>query len=147
MTAYTPIYALPFQELPWPPDGPNLGEDLALAIEALLVSMDASLDALEAGGYTYQQTIPVTASGNFVKATYPGLRAVMVHVYGPGGAGGGSGTTIAGQSSKGAGGASGGYSRKFILASALAASEVVTVGTGGVGAANANGGNGSGASS
>lgn len=37
----TPVYALPFQGLTDPPNGPTLGEDLALAVEAELARIDA----------------------------------------------------------------------------------------------------------
>ena len=40
MPAITPVYGFPFQTLTDPPDGPNLGEDLALAVEAALRSVD-----------------------------------------------------------------------------------------------------------
>ncbi len=70
-----------------------------------------------------------------------GLKYVIVTVVGAGGAGGGalSGTTGASAGSGGGGGAS---AKVLIDASALGASETVTVGAGGVGAAGADGGAG-----
>lgn len=41
----TPIYALPYQSLADPPDGPHLGSDLALAVEAQLARIDALVTA------------------------------------------------------------------------------------------------------
>lgn len=40
MSATTPVYALPYQELTDPPHGPDLGRLLALAVEAELVRID-----------------------------------------------------------------------------------------------------------
>ncbi len=41
----TPTYGWPYQSLTDPPDGPNLGEDLALAIEATVASLAATVAA------------------------------------------------------------------------------------------------------
>lgn len=41
MPVFTPTYGWPFQALTDPPDGPNLGEDLALAIEATMKTVDS----------------------------------------------------------------------------------------------------------
>lgn len=97
------------------------------------------LSAWANGGYTPGATVQFTSGGSFTKASYPGLRAVKVRVQAAGGAGGGAAATTGSQGSVGAGGAGGGYSEAFVLASALAASETVTVGTGGAGASSANG--------
>jgi hypothetical protein len=72
-----------------------------------------------------------TASSTFSKANYPGMLAARVHVIGGGGGGGGCSAPAAGQNSEAAGGGGGGYSVEVIAASALAASETVTVGAGG----------------
>lgn len=94
-----------------------------------------------AAGYMYSQTIYFTGSGSFVKATYPGLRAVMVELAGGGGGGGGAGAAAASNAAAGGGGGGGGYSRRFMLAATLAASETVTIGAAGTGgAAGANNG-------
>lgn len=45
MPATTPIYALPYQGLSDPPHGPDLGENLALAVEAQLARIDAAAAA------------------------------------------------------------------------------------------------------
>jgi len=96
-----------------------------------------------AGGFQYSQTITYTASGTFTKATYPGLRAVRMRVQAGGGAGGGAQATSATQGSAGGGGQAGNYAEKWVLASALGASETVTVGAAGAantGAAGSAGG-------
>ena len=89
-------------------------------------------------GYVPGPPIYFTASGNFVKANYPGLVAVIVECQGGGGGGGGSGTTGAGEASAGSGGGGGGYSRSLILVGDLDASEAVTVGAGGAPASVGN---------
>ena len=81
-----------------------------------------------------------TSSGTYTKPA--NLKYAVFHVQGGGGGGGGAGTTGASQGSCGAGGGGGGYSRKVVLASAIGATETVTVGAGGAGAA-AIGGTGS----
>ena len=68
-----------------------------------------------------------------------GLQYVVVEVVGGGGAGGGAAATDGSTYSSGGGGCGGGYARKKILASALAASEVITVGAGGAGVAGGAG--------
>jgi hypothetical protein len=45
--ATTPTYGWPYQTLSDRPDGPNLGEDLALAIEATVVALAARVSTLE----------------------------------------------------------------------------------------------------
>jgi hypothetical protein len=45
MPLTTPVYGWPYQTLTDAPDGPNLGEDLALAIEATLQSNLASINS------------------------------------------------------------------------------------------------------
>jgi hypothetical protein len=46
--ATTPVFTWPYQALTDPPDGPNLGEDLALAIEATVVSYAGQIAATNA---------------------------------------------------------------------------------------------------
>ncbi|WP_116051673.1 hypothetical protein [Amycolatopsis palatopharyngis] len=75
-----------------------------------------------------------------------GLKYAVVEVQGGGGAGGGAQATGAGQSSAGAGGQGGAYARTTFAASALGASEQVTVGAGG-GGVSGGGGNAGGTSS
>ena len=48
MADTTPTYGWPYQELGDPPDGADLGQDLALAIEATVDSIDDRLDTAEA---------------------------------------------------------------------------------------------------
>lgn len=48
----TPIYGLPYQSLTDPPDGPNLGEDLALAVEDELARIDGDVSAVPASVLT-----------------------------------------------------------------------------------------------
>lgn len=91
------------------------------------------------GGYFPGTRVQFTSGGSFTKASYPGLRAVIVEVQAGGGAGGGAEPTGAAEASLGGGGAAGGWSRKFILASALATSETVTVGAGGTGVSGTDG--------
>jgi len=94
-------------------------------------------------GYQYWQTIAYTASGTFVKADYPGMRAVRMRVQGAGGGGGGAQATSATQGSAGGGGQAGNYAEKWALSTALSASETVTVGAAGAvtaGAAGSTGG-------
>jgi hypothetical protein len=100
-------------------------------------------------GYLYGGTtvLYTTAGGTFSKASYPGLRAVMVHCYGPGGAGGGSTTGASGAHGFGSGGGSGGYSRAWLPVASLGTNETVTVGTGGTGVSAGTGNNGSSATS
>jgi hypothetical protein len=68
MTVYTPVYGWPFQALGDPPDGPNLGEDLALAIEATMQQVAAlsnqaaiSVQALQNKPFCELQTAAVQA--------------------------------------------------------------------------------------
>lgn len=86
-----------------------------------------------------QQVVRFTAGGSFTKASYPSMKFIRVRVVGGGGAGGGAASTGAGQSSAGSGGAAAGYAEKIIQAASLAASETVTVGTGGLGVSGAAG--------
>lgn len=93
-------------------------------------------------GYTYSSSQYFTSNGSFTKASFSGIRAVIVELVGGGGGGGGAGSTSAGQQSAGGGGGAGEYARKFILEGSLSASETVTVGAAGSASAGANGGNG-----
>jgi hypothetical protein len=94
-------------------------------------------------GYRLAQTVILTSSGTFSKASYPGIRAIRVKTIGGGGAGGGAPTvTTSGNHTAGGGGGGGGYAEAFLLASALASSETVTIGAGGTGVSGTTGGNG-----
>ena len=87
-------------------------------------------------------TINYTSSGTYTKATN-NPSYIEVEVIGGGGGGGGSFLTA----TVGAGGGSGGYSRKKILASALSASETVTVGVAGTAGTTAGSAGGAGGTS
>jgi hypothetical protein len=89
--------------------------------------------------YNLVQTLYLTSSGTFTKATYPWLRAIRVRLIGGGGGGGGAATTISGVVSVGASGGAGAYAESFITdISGLSASETVTVGSSGAGGAAGN---------
>jgi hypothetical protein len=124
MPDVTSPFAFPY------PEDTDLVRDGATDIENLATGVNDYL----AGGYLYQQTVYYTSSGSFVKADYPGLRAIRVRMVGGGGGGSGaSASTI----QSGAGGGGGDYSESFITDIAgLDASVVVTRGSGGAGSAN-----------
>jgi hypothetical protein len=77
-----------------------------------------------------------TATGTYTPTT--GMGRCVVECVGGGGGGGISGAAGAGQASFGMGGGAGGYSRKFLTAAQVGASQAVTIGAGGA----ANGGTG-----
>lgn len=82
-----------------------------------------------------------TASGTYTKATNnPSF--IIAELIGGGGGGGGCDSNT-GAAAAGGGGGAGGFCRKKILASALSASETVTVGAGGAGGLGPTGPNGS----
>lgn len=81
-------------------------------------------------------TIVFNSSGTFIKANYPGLRAIRVQVFGAGGGGGGGASTPV----QPAGGGSGGYGEKYFLDGELPSSCAVVVGTGGAGGYNTGNG-------
>jgi hypothetical protein len=92
--------------------------------------LNAPADAFWAG---YAQQLKYTASGTFTKASYPGLRGIIVECQGGGGGGGGTGATAAGTVAAAAGGGGGGFIRCWIPVSTLGTSETVTVGAAGAG--------------
>ena len=108
-------------------------------------SVADAINAIEpaAGALRYQQTIYYTASGAFVKASYPWLAAVEVEVQGAGG-GGGAETCAAGKASGGAGGGAGAWATRLIPVGSLSASETITLGAGGTAGSgpSTDGGNG-----
>jgi hypothetical protein len=101
-------------------------------INALADALDVDVQAL-AGGYKLAAIVQLTSSGNFTKGSYAGIKAIEVEVVGAGGGSGFAAATSGAQISFGEGGGGGGYGHGFILAGALATSETVTVGVGGVG--------------
>lgn len=60
--ATTPVYALPYQTLTDQPDGPSLGEDLALAVEAELVRIDGDVSGIDTRVTTLEATTLLVAS-------------------------------------------------------------------------------------
>lgn len=82
------------------------------------------------------------SNDTFDKADWPGLRAILVDLVGSGGAGGGAPASTASNFALGNGGGAGGHSRKLILATALSASETLTIPAGGTGVSGAAGNGG-----
>lgn len=80
-----------------------------------------------------QQTLVFDTAGsvtNFTKATYPGLRKILVRAIGGGGGGAGA-QAVASQIIVRASGGGGGYSESLLDAASIGASESVSVGIGG----------------
>jgi len=129
MADVTANYALPYQELGDSPDGATGLQDLAEAVDAVLLRMDTTM-----------KVTLFPASGTWTKNVSPAPRWVEVIVVGSGGGGGGVDGTGVGQG-EGAYGGGGGWAIKKYVASSLAATETVTVGAAGTGgAAGANDG-------
>jgi hypothetical protein len=101
-------------------------------INALADAVDADV-ALLGSGYRLAAILQFTSSGTFSKGSYAGIKAVEVEVIGAGGGSGFAAATNGSQIAFGRGGAGGAYGHGFILASALASAETVTVGAGGAG--------------
>lgn len=112
----------------------DLADPYSIVVPALgasgLVVGSAQVSYLTAGSFS------------FVKASYPALVAVDLEVQGAGAAGGGCPAGTAGNVAGSTGGGGGARSTKRVLASALAASETVTVGAGGTGVSGAAGNTG-----
>lgn len=75
--------------------------------------------------------VVVESSGNYTPPSM--LRKLLIKCQAGGGGGGGTVATSPNQRASAAGGGGGGYSEKLVLASALATSEVMTIGAGGAG--------------
>lgn len=132
MTQNTPVYGFPYPESTDSPNGPAQFQALALAVETILVRMDAQ-------SVQRQYITPGATAWN----KPAGLKGIYVWVTGGGGGGGGATTAAAGNLSPAAGGAGGSTAFAWIPASSLGASETVTVGAAGTaGAAAGNGGSG-----
>ncbi|MEO3929956.1 hypothetical protein ABGB07_39815 [Micromonosporaceae bacterium B7E4] len=77
MSGTTPVYGLPYQSTDDPPDGPALGEDLALAVESELQRIDGDIADLSAApGEAYQGANDTSALGTYVAGTTHGLAFV-----------------------------------------------------------------------
>lgn len=105
-------------------------KDIAAGSSAIVTTNGTAFYSVGGGGSVSGTLIGYqvfTASGTYTKATNnPSF--VIVQVVGAGGAGGSSGSGT-GFNGSGGGGGAGGYSIKRILASSLASSETVTVGS------------------
>lgn len=84
MPANTPIYGFPYQELSDPPHGPNLGQDLATAVETEIDRIDTDIADLKqgwnfiaSGVETAPFTVDFTAGGKFAAGTFKMLRVNM----------------------------------------------------------------------
>lgn len=128
------------------PTTPNFGfpipEDTAQVANGpeIIRALGNAVDAQFAVGFQFVGTRFFTSDGTFVKADPLGtgdigLRAIRVQMVGGGGGGGGVGASGATTTAAASGGGGGVFAEKFILASALAASETVTRGAGGAGGA------------
>ncbi len=76
----------------------------------------------------------------FVKADFPGLRAITIYMVSGGGGGGGCASTSSTQAAGGGGGGGGGYAEAYVLAKDLQIVCDVEVGAGGAGGAAGNNG-------
>jgi hypothetical protein len=94
------------------------------------------LSPAQRAGYSFLQRVAYDAPGSygFLKASYPSLRLIVVHLLGAGGGGGGCATTSAGQAAIGGGGGGGAYVA-FIATDVanVPSSAAVEVGAGGAG--------------
>lgn len=68
MADTTPVYGLPYQELGDAPDGPALGEDLAVAVETELVRIDADVAAINGLSHAFNGSS--NAETNFQNTTF-----------------------------------------------------------------------------
>jgi hypothetical protein len=132
-----------YRGYPVPEEDGSDQPDGAAQIRAFGAAVDADVQVLSTG-YRLAAVLNYTSSGTFQKGNYAGCRAVEVEVIGGGGGSGYAAATSGSQISWGLGGAGGGYAKGFIDASALSASETVTVGAGGTGGTSGtpDGGNG-----
>lgn len=92
---------------------------------------------------------PFTSNGTWTKSTYSGLKFVQVITTGAGGGGGGAAGATSDTTSEhaGGGGGAGATAIEMLAASALGATETVTVGTAGTAGANSGGNGGAGGNS
>lgn len=120
-------------------------ETYVTTLQSEMDTAQADITAIQTYGYRLAQTLYLTSSTAFTKASYPWLRAIKVKAQAGGGGGGGAGAAPSGQVVCGKSGTGGVYAESFITNIAgLASSVSVTVGTGGSGgsAGNNSGSNG-----
>ena len=118
----------------------NDGDPITSAWGDSVSSSIAALEAAAGAGVPPDVVQFFTASGVWNKPAQ--ARAVEVFVIGGGGGGGGCSATGSGEQAAGGGGGGGAGARTFYAASALAASETITVGAAGSATAGADGGAG-----
>lgn len=111
---------------------------------ARIVSDGTNYQVANRQGLLQVTTQVFSASGTYNRR--PGLVYAIVECWGPGASGTG-GTGAAGTINMGAGGGSGGYSRAIASSATIGASQVVTIGAGGVAPAAGNTGGAAGSSS
>lgn len=131
-------------------DATAASEDASLLFTLVKAGSLVQVDSLSANSTDHGRfggRSVFTSSGSFVKSSFPNLKFVDVYVIGGGGGGGGAAATGAGEGAMGGTGGGGGFSQERILASALAASETVTVGAGGAASASGNAPGGAGGTS
>lgn len=121
----TPNFGFPYPGLSDAPNGPAQIQALAEAVDTTLATGLANV------------TMQVfTSSSSWTRPT--GCKMVVVEVVGAGGGGGGCAAGDGSNGAVAAGGGGGGYARKLFVASALASSETVTIGSAGTGGAAGN---------
>lgn len=84
MAGTTPIYGFPYQELSDPPHGPNLGQDLAEALETEIDRIDTDIadlkqgwNFIDSGRETTDFSIDLTAGGKYPAGTF---RMIKIHL-------------------------------------------------------------------
>jgi len=122
----TPLRAHPYPGLPDPANVPADLQELAVSVE------DKQLAVISRQVFT--------ASGTWTKPS--GAKYVQMEVVGGGGGGAGAQATATGECAGGGGGGAGGYASRLMAASALSATETVTVGAGGTVVVAASGNSG-----
>lgn len=85
-------------------------------------------------GYSLMQAPTLLTSGTTFTPSL-GVTALLIELWGPGGAGGGAASNVANNASMGGGGSAGGYARKFIIG--VPSSITYSIGAGGTGGAGA----------
>jgi hypothetical protein len=97
-------------------------------------AVELDIETIQTVGYRLVQTLTLTSSTTFTKATYSWLRAVKVRLVGGGGGGGATPAPPSGSNTSGNGGGGGCYAERLITdISGMSSSVTVTVGAGGSG--------------